>query len=61
MAGRGTGSDYSACPCGSDPKCPRRSIHSRGWYAGEHTSMRTLTPAQVQAATEDGGFKLMLA
>ena len=33
----------------------------RGWYAGEHTSMRTLTPAQVQAATEDGGFKLMLA
>ena len=27
----------------------------RGWYAGEYTSMRTLTPAQVQAAEADPG------
>ena len=31
----------------------------RGWYAGEYTSMRTLTPAQVKAADADpGGFQL---
>lgn len=29
-----------------------------GWYAGEYTSLRSLTPEQVKAAEEDpGGFK----
>jgi isopenicillin N synthase-like dioxygenase len=27
----------------------------RGWYAGEYTSMRTLTPAQVQVIETDPG------
>lgn len=27
----------------------------RGWYAGEYTSMRTLTPAQVQVVETDPG------
>ena len=27
----------------------------RGWYAGEYTSMRTVTPAQVQVVETDPG------